>query len=183
MIIGITGTDGAGKGTVVDYLVSRKGFAYYHARKLIVAEIEKQGIENNRANMRKVANEIRKQYGNDAVVSLFLAQAKEKGDEHIVIDSIRATAEAETLKAHGGVLLSVDAERKVRYERIKARASSSDHVTYEEFILHEELEMNDPDPHGMQKAKVMDMADYRIDNNISVDDLYAQVEVFLQTLE
>jgi dephospho-CoA kinase len=32
MIIGITGTDGAGKGAVVDYLVAQKGFTHYSGR-------------------------------------------------------------------------------------------------------------------------------------------------------
>lgn len=180
MIIGITGTDGAGKGTVVDYLVSTKGFIHYHGRKLFIEEIVRQGLENNRANMRVVANELRSKHGNDVIVKLFLGQAKERGDKDVIIDSIRAVAEAETLKTQGGILLSVDADKKIRYERIQARASSSDDVTFEEFIELEEREMNDPDPHGMQKAKVMAMADYTIENNTSTDDLYTQVEVFLK---
>jgi len=182
MILGITGTDGAGKGTVVDYLVKEKGFVLYHARALFIAEIERQGIENNRVNMRKVANELRATEGDDAIVKLFLRQAEERGDSHIIIDSIRAFKEAETLKARGGILLCIDADRQIRYERIKSRASSSDHVTFEEFVLHEELEMNDPDPHGMQKAKVMDMADYTIENNVDITQLHSDVEGFLSAL-
>lgn len=183
MIIGITGTDGAGKGTVVDYLVSTKGFVHCHGRKLFIEEIERQGIENNRANMRIVANEMRRKYGNDVIVKFFLKQAEERGDTNIIIDSIRAIAEADTLKANGGILLCVDADRKIRYERIKERASSSDHVSFEEFVLLEEREMDDPDPNGMQKAKVMEMADFNIENNISREDLYLQVETFLKQFE
>ena len=38
IIIGITGTLGAGKGTIVDYLVKQKGFVHYsvRARKIIL---------------------------------------------------------------------------------------------------------------------------------------------------
>src|SRR3989344_3951257 len=42
MIIGVTGTNGAGKGTVVDYLVSKKGFKHYSAREFIVEEVIKR---------------------------------------------------------------------------------------------------------------------------------------------
>ena len=43
MIIGITGTDGAGKGSVVDYLVKEKGFVHYSGRGVIVEAIEAKG--------------------------------------------------------------------------------------------------------------------------------------------
>lgn len=176
MILGITGTDGAGKGTVVDYLVSEKGFAHYHARSLLIEEIERQGLPNNRAQMRIVANELRAKYGNDYIVRFFLKKAEESGDKKIIIDSLRAVAEAETLQSNGGILLAVDADPEVRYERVQNRRSSSDQVTFEEFLCHEELENNDPDPHGMQKRKVMGMADYTLENNGTVGELYQQVE-------
>ncbi len=130
--------------------------------------------------MRIVANQLRAEYGNDMLVTRYIAQARQTGDEHIIIDSIRTVAEAETLKKEGGILLCVDADRKLRYERIKKRGSSTDHVSYEEFILLEEREMNDPDPNGMQKAEVMRMADHTISNDVSLDALYADVEKFLE---
>jgi dephospho-CoA kinase len=180
MILGITGTDGAGKGTVVDYLVKTRGFVHYQVRALLTQEIEKEGLENNRAMLRTVANNLRRELGNDAFVKLFLKEAKEKGDTDIIIDSIRTVAEAETLKQSGGILLCVDADRKVRYERIKKRGSVTDHVSFDEFVLLEEREMNDPDPSGMQKAKVMKMADYCFENNVSIKNLHIQVDAFLK---
>ena len=59
MVIGITGTDGSGKGTVVDYLVENKGFTHYSARTFLVAEIEKRGLPMSRNQMRLMANEFR----------------------------------------------------------------------------------------------------------------------------
>lgn len=182
MIIGITGTDGAGKGTVVDYLVQEKGFEHYHARTLFIAEIEKQGLPNDRAHMRLVGNQLRAQHGNDFIVRLFLKQAATSGDAYVVIDSIRALAEAETLKANGGILLAVDADQKLRYQRVQARQSSSDQVTFEQFQEQEALESDDPDPSGMQKAKVIEMADHVIENNGTLEELQQQVEEVLRKL-
>ncbi len=180
MLIGITGTDGAGKGAVVDYLVKEKGFVHYSARAIWEEEFIKRGIESNRANMRLVANELRATYGNDFLVTFYLKKKEEEGVENAVIESIRAVAEAETLKKNGGILLVVDADQHLRYKRITARGSSSDNVTFEEFQKHEELEMNDPDPNGMQKAKVMKMADYTILNEGNFQDLEKKIEEFLQ---
>lgn len=182
MIIGITGTDGAGKGTVVEYLIKEKGFIHYSARKLYLREVEKRGLGRSRANMRIVANDFRAKFGNNYLVAEYLKRAKDEGSKNSIIESIRATAEAETLKDNRGMLLAVDADQKVRYERISKRASESDHISFEEFIEHEKLEMDDPDPHGMQKAKVMEMADYTLTNNNSVEELYKKVEIVLQKI-
>lgn len=180
MIIGITGTDGAGKDTVVEYLVQEKGFTHYHARTLLLDEIKAQDLEPTRANMRIVANELRAQHGNDYIVRLFLSQAKDASlNEKIVIDSLRAVAEADTLKAAGGILLAVDADEALRYKRVQKRRSESDRVTFEEFKKHEELESNDPDPHGMQKQKVIAMADYCIENNDTLESLHTKIEEVL----
>lgn len=179
MIIGITGTDGAGKGTVVAYLVQKKGFTHYSARALIIEEIQKRNVPDNRENMRLVANDLRRAHGNDFVVAFSLQKAREEGKNDIVIESIRTVGEATTLKENGGILLCVDADRRIRYERIAQRGSSSDHVTFEEFVLLEEKEMSDADPDGPQKAAVMRMADHTIRNDVSETDLFARIEEFL----
>lgn len=183
MIIGVTGTDGAGKGTVVEYLVKHHGFKLYHGRTLILEEIKKQGLPTDRAHMRLVGNDLRKRYGNDFIVRVSLDRARESGDERVVIDSLRAVAEAETLKNNGGILLAIDADQVLRFERVQGRRSESDQVTFEQFIEHEDLEANDPDPHGMQKRQVMAMADHTIYNDNDTEALYREVEVFLKQNE
>jgi dephospho-CoA kinase len=182
MIIGITGTDGAGKGAVVEYLVEKKGFVHYSSRALLEAEFKKRGIESNRSNMRLIANELRSTRGNDFLVSSYLKKIEHDHTKRSIIESIRAIDEVVTLKENGGILLAVDAEQSIRYNRIKGRKSSSDRVSLEEFVAQENLEMNDPDPHGMQKAKVIKMADYTIVNNSNFREMGEQIELFLQTL-
>lgn len=179
MLIGITGTDGAGKGVVVSYLIQYKGFVHYSARAILEDEIKRRGIKGDRANMRLIANELRAKHGNNFVVKYYLERMAKEQPENAVIESIRTIAEVETLKANGGILLAIDADRFLRYERIIGRRSSSDKVTFDEFVAHEELEMNDPDPNGMQKAEVMRMADYTIMNNKTFDALKVQIEEFL----
>ncbi|MCX6713904.1 MAG: dephospho-CoA kinase, partial [Candidatus Vogelbacteria bacterium] len=62
MIIGITGTLGAGKGAVVDCL-KIKGFKHYSVTAFITDEIIKRGLPVNRDKMVLVANDLRAQYG------------------------------------------------------------------------------------------------------------------------
>ena len=182
MIIGITGTDGAGKGAVVDYLVEQKGFVHYSARAIWEEEIQRQGIENNRANMRKVANELRAKHGYDYSVTYYLDKVAREQPAHAVIESQRAIAEVETLKANGGVLFAVDADAEIRYERIVKRGSATDHISFERFQELEAIEMDDPDPAGMQKAAVIKMADHTILNEGTLAELHQKIEAVLNQI-
>jgi dephospho-CoA kinase len=182
MLIGITGTDGSGKGTVVDYLISEKGFTHYSARAIYLEEIDRRGIEQSRANMRIVANDLRAEHGDDFLITYYLKKIKEEGTENAIIESIRAHSEAVTLKNSGGILIAVDADQKLRFERVQERRSESDRVSFEEFVAHEAIELNDPDPHGMQKQKVIDMADYTILNNGTFEEFHAQIEAVYQKI-
>ncbi len=183
MLLGITGTDGAGKGTVVEYLVKNKGFAHYSARAIWIEELNKRGEEPTRANMRLIANEMREQFGNDFLITYYLQKIKEDGTDKEIIESIRTVAEAQTLKANGGILIAVDADEEIRYARVQARRSETDKVTFEQFQAHEELEAHDPNPHGMQKQKVIAMADYTIMNDGSVEELFQSIERVLLKLQ
>ena len=59
-IIGITGTLGAGKGTVVDFLMRPPySYCHYSARKLLNEIIAERGLPAGRDSMRHVANELR----------------------------------------------------------------------------------------------------------------------------
>lgn len=182
MLLGITGTDGAGKGTLVDYLVTQKGFTHYSAREIWIEELHLRGMESSRANMRLVANEMREKYGNDFLVTYYLKKIQAEPPLNAIIESIRAVSEAETLKVNGGILIAVDADQAVRYERVQGRRSETDKVSFEQFVAHEDLEVNDPNPHGMQKQKVIAMADYCIFNNGTTEEFYTQIENLFQKI-
>ncbi len=181
MTIGITGTNGAGKGTIVDYLVQKKGFAHYSARKFISKETERQGLPLDRSNMRLVANELRKVHGPSYVIEQLFEEAK-TAVGNVVIESVRTIGEAELLKSKGILLWAVDADRKTRYERVLKRWSETDKVSFEQFCEYEDREMAGTEPYDMNVFGVMKMADHVFYNDGTQDELYAQVERVLDTL-
>jgi dephospho-CoA kinase len=179
MILGITGTNGAGKGTVVDYLVQKHGYTHYSVRAAITEEIQKRGLELNRTNLNEVATDLREKFGPGYFGNLFIEKAKKEGIGNYIIESIRNPFEAENIKEHGGKILIVDADRDIRFGRITSRASATDGVTFEEFVAQEDREMTSEDssnPAKMSIHAVMQMADYTLFNNGSIEELFAQID-------
>lgn len=182
MIIGITGSFGAGKGTVVDYLKKEKGFTHYSASGFIVEEIERRGMPVNRDSMIVVANELRADHGPSYIIDSLYARAEEvEGD--VIIESLRAVAEVQRIKELGGIVLGIDALPEVRYKHILARNSVKDHVTFEKWLSQEQAESNQNDPTKQNIFGALKESDYTITNNGTIDELYKEVEKFLQSVD
>ncbi len=180
MILGITGTNGAGKGTVVDYLVKNKGFTHYSNSGYISEELKKRNMELSRSNMRLVGNEFREKYGPGFLTEIALKEAEEAGVKNVVNEAIRSVGEAEKIKEAGGFLLAVDADRKLRYDRIFKRKSGKDMVDYDTFVEQEERELDGAEgSYDMNIKSVMEMADAVIYNDNHTELLYEEVEKFL----
>lgn len=176
LIIGITGTLGAGKGTIVDFLVNEKGFSHYSVRGYLLKVIRSRGLEENRDNMVSVANELRKLHGNSYIVEQLYLDAVQSGN-NTIIESIRNTGEIEGLRKLGKFnLIAVDAMPEVRYQRIVLRRSETDRISYEEFLDNENREMQSTDPSAQNIRECMDLADFYLNNDGSIEDLHLQIE-------
>lgn len=183
MIIGITGTLGSGKGTVVEYLKTEYGFKHYSARAFISEEVARRGLKDNRDSMREVGNDLRKQFGPSYVAEQLYDRALAVGG-HAVIESLRAVAEVTALQAKFPpcLIIGVNADQKIRYERILDRKSSTDYVTFEEFAEDESEEMSDPDPAGMNIKRCLEEADIVLDNSGDLIALHKEVDSIISTL-
>lgn len=181
-ILGITGTLGAGKGTVVDYLVHEKGFKHYSVRVFLTREIQQRELDVNRDNMVMVANDLRAANSPAYIVEQLYEQALNLGVD-CVIESIRSPGEVEALASKGNFfLLAVDADPKLRYERIKSRSSDTDHISYETFLQNEEREMNSSDPNKQNLQRCREMANFTLDNDGSIEDLHKKTEEILNEI-
>ena len=87
MIIGITGTDGVGKGEVVNYLTTKHDFTHYSARALLTVEAKNRGLTASRANLLMVANDLRRLWGNDFIVTTALEKINADGVGKAIIES------------------------------------------------------------------------------------------------
>lgn len=180
MLIGITGTIGAGKGTVVSYLVEQKGFVHYSVRAYIEQKVEEKGLTVNRDTLTQVSNELRKNTSPSYIVDQLIQRAKTDGRD-AVIESIRTIPEAEAIQHEpDAYLFAVDAGIHTRYERIVGRGTRTDDISFDTFKAQEEREMQSDEPYKQNLAGTIARADYVFENSGSIDALHADVERVLQ---
>ncbi len=182
IIIGITGTLGAGKGTIVDFLKEAYQFKHYSVRDYITQEILRRNMEVNRDSMTMVANELRANNSPSYITDQLYLQAKQN-NENCIIESIRTPGEISSLKGKANFyLFAVDADPKVRYQRIQIRQSSTDHIDYETFLSNEAREMNTTDPNKQNLLKCIQLADFVFANDGDIAALNENVNVVLKLI-
>jgi dephospho-CoA kinase len=178
MILGITGSFGAGKGAVVDYLVQEKGFKHFPARAFITEEILVRGLSVDRDSMTFVANELRATHGPTYIIESLFNQAMKVGGD-AVIESIREIAGAHFIQEHGGIVLGIDASPEIRFARVIKRASETDHVSFEKWLEQEQKESNPNDRTKQDIFGALKASDVIIQNEGSLEELYVKLDAFL----
>jgi dCMP deaminase len=180
MIIGITGKNAAGKTEVCNYLISR-GFEYFSLSDEIRGEIRRRGKEVTRGLLIAVGNELRSKLGPGVLAERILAQLGH--DRNYVVDSIRNPAEVEVLRRRRDfVLLAVEADQLLRFERSRARGRESAAQTLEQFTREEERELESSDPAAQQLSATHQMADLHLSNNRSLEELHDDLARLLPEL-
>lgn len=177
MLIGITGTIGAGKGVVVKYLID-KGFSHFSVRTFLSEELQKRNLEPIRDNYFAVANELRREFGSSYIIETLIARAKECGG-HAIVESVRTLGEVESLQKENAMLLAVDAPIHVRYERILGRGHSTDMVSLQKFIEDEEKEYKGGEPWEQNLQACIESSHQVIYNDTSFEEIYAKLDTIV----
>jgi len=175
MIVGLTGSFGAGKGTVVEYLLDVKGYTHFSASGFITEEIIKRGLPVNRDSMSVVANELRSTHGPSYIIDSLYARAQEHSGD-VIIESLRAVAEVRRIKELGGFVLGIDANPILRYERAHARQSAKDDVSFEKWLDQEKAESNQGDLTKQNIFGALKESHVIIENNSSVEELHKEID-------
>lgn len=179
-IIGVSGTNGSGKDVLGQILAEHYNYLFISVADLLRAEAKKRGLEPLRENLRTISAEWRRDKGLGVLVDMAVAEFKADGNQHsgLVLGSIRNRGEAGRLHELGGQLVWVDAEQKLRYERVAGRERDAEsRMTYEQFIANESAEMNQSgDETTLGLAEVKAAADVFIENNGSLKDFRQAIE-------
>lgn len=181
-LIGIAGTDGSGKDSLGEYLRDQKGWTFVSVTDTLREEANKRGIKLGRNTLREISAEWRREYGLGVLVDRAV-EAYESSDQldskGLVVASLRNPGEADSVHLKGGVVVWVDADQAVRYERIHARnRGSEDHVTFEEFQAEEKIQSQ----HSGDEA-TLSLLDVKEKADIFIDNSGSDMEAFMLQVE
>lgn len=146
-LIGLSGTNGAGKDSVAEVLRDKYGFYFISVTELLRNEAKKRGLAVERENLRMISAEWRRESGLgvliDKAVETYEKQGGDSNYAGLVVSSLRNPGENDSVHALKGKVIWIDADPKIRYDRIFSRQrTSEDNKTYEQFVDEEQAEMN-----------------------------------------
>jgi dephospho-CoA kinase len=181
MIIGLTGRNAAGKGTAAEYLVEL-GFEYHSLSDAIRDVLSGRGEAPTRERMIAAGRELRESGGPGALAKQILSKLK-PGNRYVV-DSFRNPGEVEVFRDCGRrfVLIEVQADEHVRFERLRSRGRVGDAETIEEFRKHESAELTG-NAVGQQLLATAELADAQVDNDTDISALRVGIDLILNTVQ
>jgi len=177
-IFGVAGSNGSGKDTILDILAEAGYFVFNvgdNLRQITKAVMGTTQRGGNDSPTGRIGSAQRSIYpGGPITLGMIDYWArvpympKELWPAGLAIGSVRSVSEVNTLKEFGGKLIVVDADPKVRYERVVTRGRTYEKaITFEQFVTEDEAEMgkNETDPTKFGLAQVMEMGDIVLDNS------------------
>ena len=172
-LIGLTGTNGAGKGEAAAYFAAR-GYARFSLSDVIREELRRRDEPASRDNLIRAGNELRESLGADVLARRTMD--KVGGTGRAVIDSIRNASEVDFLRRQDGfVLLAIDAPVAVRFARVAVRGRDESAADLEAFRAKEDQERGGGAT-GQQLEACMAAADRLVINDGTLAEFHRKLE-------
>lgn len=146
-LYGVSGTNGSGKDSFGDILSKKYGFKFISVTELLRDEARHRGLPVEREHLRAISSEWRTERGLgvlvDKAVEMYESEGGDTKYSGLVMASLRNPGEVDRVHELGGKMVWVDADPKIRYQRIYSRQrTTEDDKTFEQFLQEEADEMN-----------------------------------------
>lgn len=180
IILGFVGKLSSGKGTIAKYLAENHGAQTVMFSQSLRDVLDRFYLPQTRDNMQAVSRGLREALGQDVIARVVAQDAQQAASAIVAVDGVRRPMDIVFLKELPGfTLVKVEADQKIRYERMTKRTQNTDDqtTTFEEFQKKDVAEAESLIDEVAQEAK------FTINNNGTVEELYRQVEDILNQLQ
>ena len=179
IILGFVGLIASGKGTACKYLQDEHGAQIFRFSSMLRDVLNRFYIEQTRENIQTVSSVLRQAFGDDLMAKTIASDVTNAKTEIIAVDGVRRQPDIKYLsQIPGFYLISITADQKIRWQRITQRGENADDTkkTLEQFAQDEQKEAE------LQIKDVAKLAEFRIDNNGTRQQLYGQIEEILKKI-
>ena len=163
-VIGFCGLPGSGKSTALES-VKNLGVVV-NMGDVVRNEAMKKKIEITNENLGQLARNLRIEGGEDIIAEKCVQLIKNTQSEVVFVDGIRSVYELAVFRKYWKFpLILIEADEKIRHQRIIARARDDDSKSIFDIKKREEREI------GFGLLDLIEKTDYIINNNTTIEEL------------
>lgn len=176
-VMGISGLPGSGKGLVSDMATAR-GAMIVNMGDIIRQEAKKRG-----ETTKETSQNLRREHGEYIVAELTIKEIKriiaEGFESSIIVDGIRSPYEVNLFKEsfEDFIVISVFANQKLRFERIKSRKRDDDTTDFNTFVERDQREL------GFGIGDVISLSEKIIINESDLESYEKEINKFLEEFD
>lgn len=178
MIVAAVGKNASGKDYFLDVISKQFDIPVISFGDCARELADKEGLVHTRENLQYISHKYMSTYGQDFFPKMMIEKIKAMKDRNILVSGIRPPSDAEIFRKEFGddfflVAIVLEDDRQ-RYERMVARGSARDNVTYEQFLALDQREEE-----LFHTSKTMDMANFTfVRGNYSDEEYHEKIRKF-----
>ncbi len=179
MIIGLVGEMASGKDVTKKYLETKYAAKHCKFSTPLRDILIRLRLDISRDNMIDLSTILRERYGQDLLAKVIASDASRLDSDIVVVDGVRRLEDIEHLSTLPHFkLVKVEADSKIRYERMKIRNENVGDAekTFGEFMEDHERETESTIPEVMEKAE------YSLNNDGDLEELYKQIDELVEKI-
>ncbi|KKS81974.1 MAG: hypothetical protein UV58_C0014G0020 [Candidatus Wolfebacteria bacterium GW2011_GWC1_43_10] len=180
IILGFVSEIGGGKGTLTKYIEQKYDAKTFRFSTILRDILERVYLPDTRENMQILSTKLRETFGQDILSKTISQDIQASDSKIIVLDGIRRIEDTAYLKnIPGFYVIAIEADERIRFERLNSRGENPDDTkkTWEEFQKDIQYETE------MTIREVAKIADFKIDNNGSLEETYRQVDKIVASIQ
>lgn len=180
IILGISGEIASGKDTVGKYLAEKYGALPLRFSQPLRDMLDRLYLEQNRENMSTLSLHLRRAFGEDTLSRVLLNDAEKSKEDFVVVDGVRRLPDIIHMETSEHFYFAyIEASSEKRYERLTQRRQNPDDATKTPIQFEKDAKLETE----LQIASLKERADFVINNDGTLEELHAQVDKMMETLQ